>query len=278
MSIEIYYFSGAGNSLAVARDIAQGTGGRVLSIAGLLDRERVNTDVDAIGFVFPIHGFEAAPAMRKIVAKFTDLSGKYVFAVGTFGLLPNRALKRFGKVIASRGGKLSSGFVVRMPHSGLGGPEKLRRRQKSLARWDAKLPSVCDCITNRQKRWLETTNFFVHGILGGAILVKLPTMISVFGRVLRDGWESLSFYADESCDGCGICERICPAANIEITGGRPLWHDRCEMCFGCLQWCPREAVQSGRITIGCERYHHPAVTLKDMIRAGLGESENDSVG
>lgn len=273
MSTEIYYFSGAGNSLAAARDIAQGTGGRVISIAGLLARENVETDAGTVGFVFPIHGFAAAPAIRKFVAKFTDLGGKYIFAVGTYGLLPNRALKRFSKVIASRGGELASGFVVRMPHSGLGGPEKPRRREKILRRWEEKLPSVCDCIIHRRKRRLETTNFLVHGILCGALIRKIPTLFSVFSRVIKDGWESLALAVDDHCDGCGICAKICPAANLEITDGKPLWHDRCEMCFACLQWCPRESIQAGRVTTDCERYHHPAVTLKDMIASAGADAD-----
>ena len=211
--------------------------------------------------------------MERFVGKIDSLSGKYVFAVGTYGLLPNRALKHFGKAIASRGGELASGFVVRMPHSGLGGPEKNRRRQQILARWVAKLPEVCDCIAHRQTRRLETTNFFVHGILGGAMLAKLPTMLAVCIRVMRDGWESFSLAVDGNCDGCGICEKICPSCNIAVTDGKPLWHDHCVMCFACLQWCPRESVQAGRATVGYERYHHPDITLADMLRAGQSWDE-----
>jgi hypothetical protein len=41
MSTEIYYFSGTGNSLVVARDIARKTGGRLIPIATVTDYQKV---------------------------------------------------------------------------------------------------------------------------------------------------------------------------------------------------------------------------------------------
>lgn len=264
---EIFYFSGAGNSLAVAHNITEKLGGKATSIAGLIDQETVRVDADTVGFAFPVHGFKCAPIMERFVGKIESLSGKYVFAIGTYGLLPNKTMRHFSKLIEARGGVLSAGFVVRMPNSGLGGTEKPRKREKILARWDAKLPPVCDCIADREKRKPETTNFLVHGILGGELLVKLPAMLHIFTMVLVHGWKSFGFTADARCDGCGICEKVCPVANIAMKDGKPVWGEHCALCFACLQWCPKESVQVGKATVGYERYHHPAVTLKDMIRS-----------
>ena len=36
-------------------------------------------------------------------------------------------------------------------------------------------------------------------------------------------------------------------------------------CFACLQWCPQEAIQFGKKTPKYERYHHPEVTVQDML-------------
>lgn len=43
MSIEVYYFSGTGNSLAVARDIAEQTRGKLISISSVINRESIQT-------------------------------------------------------------------------------------------------------------------------------------------------------------------------------------------------------------------------------------------
>ncbi len=54
--------------------------------------------------------------------------------------------------------------------------------------------------------------------------------------------------------------------NIELDDeGRPIWGNRCQQCFACFHWCPEEAVQFGRRTEKQPRYHHPEVSLKDML-------------
>jgi MinD superfamily P-loop ATPase len=74
-----------------------------------------------------------------------------------------------------------------------------------------------------------------------------------------------AFQADENCNGCGVCARVCPVSNIRMVDDRPVWQHRCEQCFACLQWCSQEAIQFGSKTSGGKRYHHPDVKLADML-------------
>ena len=101
--------------------------------------------------------------------------------------------------------------------------------------------------------------------------VKVPLWLKFFlSSIYRFSYSSVScmdksFWADEKCTGCGICEKICPAQNISLMDGKPQWQHRCEQCFACLQWCPEEAIQYGKGTAKKKRYHHPEITLKDML-------------
>ena len=74
-----------------------------------------------------------------------------------------------------------------------------------------------------------------------------------------------SFWVDEKCNACAICRSICPCGNIALEAGKPVWLHHCEQCLACIQWCPREAIQFGKKTPRYERYHHPEVTLQDML-------------
>ena len=52
MNIDIYYFSGTGDSLSVAKDIAAKTGGNLVPIASVVDNDVINPDSDVIGMCF----------------------------------------------------------------------------------------------------------------------------------------------------------------------------------------------------------------------------------
>ncbi len=53
--MEVYYFSGTGNSLHVAKSIAIKTKGTLHSVASVVCKERIQTKADCIGIVFPCY-------------------------------------------------------------------------------------------------------------------------------------------------------------------------------------------------------------------------------
>jgi MinD superfamily P-loop ATPase len=73
------------------------------------------------------------------------------------------------------------------------------------------------------------------------------------------------FLADENCNNCGICEKVCPVNNIILVEGNPQWHHKCQQCLACINFCPENAIQYGKRTIGRGRYHHPDITVKDLL-------------
>nr|HOO46661.1 EFR1 family ferrodoxin [Deltaproteobacteria bacterium] len=77
-----------------------------------------------------------------------------------------------------------------------------------------------------------------------------------------------AFWTDDRCNACGICLKVCPAENITLEEERPRWHHRCHQCFACLQWCPQKAIQYGKRTLKYERYHHPDIVVKDVLKRG----------
>jgi ferredoxin len=92
------------------------------------------------------------------------------------------------------------------------------------------------------------------------MLFNIPNNLSNFRQ-----WDK-SFYSDSKCNSCGICERICPVYNIKMENGKPQWLHNCQMCMACIQFCPKEAIQFKKGTLNRKRYHHPTVTLNEMLR------------
>jgi len=139
MSAEIYYFSGTGNSLVVARDIIEKINGKLISIPSQMDKERIITDADIIGIVFPVYyvGLSNIPLIvKQFVKKLDEIDSKYIFAVCTYGGGSGSTLKMLDEMIRKRGGHLGSGFGVQMPQNAFKKP--FENKEKLYNNWKKK--------------------------------------------------------------------------------------------------------------------------------------------
>jgi Pyruvate/2-oxoacid:ferredoxin oxidoreductase delta subunit/flavodoxin len=263
----IYYFTGTGNSLAVARSIAERIGSELVPVAATVAAGLPASPADVLGFVFPVYDFLPAPLVTTLLERMPDLSGSYVFAVGTYGFVPQKAMESFAAGVVARGGLLAGGFLLRMPHNGLGGVALSRKREQALFdRARERCEDIAAYVSDRRTGTIERVGYFGGLVVTGRIFGVIPKVVPILYNAATNGWESFAYFADDRCDGCGICARVCPAANVQMDEGRPRWLDHCALCFACLHWCPREAVQAGKVTVGMRRYHHPAVKLPDILR------------
>jgi electron transport complex protein RnfB len=116
-------------------------------------------------------------------------------------------------------------------------------------------------------------SFFIEPALCidcGACGVICPdeAILDTFGNithVLKKAQRPIAIVHPDNCNGCGVCVRVCPVNNIQIVDGRPVWQHKCEMCFACDEWCPRNAIHHWSRAEGV-KYHHPAVSIGDMYR------------
>ena len=170
MSTEIYYFSGTGNSLSVARDIAETTNGKLIPVAPLVKQETISTNAEVIGIVFPVYDFKPPPIVLEFIRRLSEIETRYLFAVGTYGFMPFNAMRILDKEIETCGGKLSLGFVVRMPHSGIGHKTvTIHEQNKMFKNWKRKLEVVLGSVNTRKEGILETRSILFHFVLSGLV-------------------------------------------------------------------------------------------------------------
>ena len=67
------------------------------------------------------------------------------------------------------------------------------------------------------------------------------------------------FRATDACIGCGKCVELCPLNNIRLENGKPVWDKNCTHCMACICYCPAEAIEYGRKSVGQPRYHFEAL-------------------
>jgi ferredoxin len=71
---------------------------------------------------------------------------------------------------------------------------------------------------------------------------------------------------NDSCTSCGICTSICPAGNITLNDGRPVFRHQCECCMACIQHCPQKAINYRDKTQKRKRYTHPDISHTEISK------------
>ena len=79
MGTEIYYFSGTGNSLHVARELQKRIPDtKLIPIVCLLNKDIIETKAKKVGFVFPIHLAMAPAPIIEFLKKLDLKSAEYI--------------------------------------------------------------------------------------------------------------------------------------------------------------------------------------------------------
>lgn len=260
MESKIFYFSTTGNSLALARALAGGLGGAELVSIPKAMGGSVAVNAARVGFVFPV----IAWGVPRIVVEFLQglkLEGSpYVFAVATCGGTPAGTLVELRGLLKKAGADLHAGFVCREGANAVTDDPGFIRFAKRLNHIQyqsgkERLPELIAAVRDNRGHAPETSSFAANcygGLLHG--------MMSLAGDKLKAA--DSGYRVDDRCTGCRICERVCPRANISIEGGKPVWRHNCEMCNGCIQWCPQQAIHVESET---RRYHNPDIKADDLM-------------
>jgi len=269
---EVYYFSGTGNSLVLAKLVAERLGGDLIPIASVVDRERIEPVADVIGIVFPVYYADAPNIVRRFAEKLETTEGKYIFAIRNYGGGAGDSLKTVDRILRSRGKALSAGFGVHMPQNAFHKPWEIKKLAYRRA------PKRIDFIVRSigaRRTGLFYSNVLVQAMMApfqgwlrrmtALYLEKASNTPSGSGLTVEQlmPLADRSFAVDEKCTGCGTCARVCAVGNIEIVDKKTIWQNRCENCLACFNWCPTNAIHGALANTGY-RYHHPDVTARDL--------------
>jgi len=277
MSTEIYYFSGTGNSLYVAKELQKRIPDAIIiPIVSLLNRKVIQTQGKAIGFVFPVHALTIPIAVKKFIKKSDLKASEYIFVIATrYGTI-FRGFNKIDQLLKKKNRLLNSHFIINMCNN-----ESRHKDYKIPTESDIlslekvvkeKLDSIQNIIINKIISRAIDSNY-LYGFPYNPILNYLLEKLVLWGMTVAEYIGGVNyFYTDTKCNGCGICERVCLSKKIRMKNNKPIWQKNvlCYMCFACLNYCPEKSVQINDIpgvksyTKENGRYSHPYATIKDI--------------
>ena len=260
----IFYFSGTGNSLYIAKHIALHNSEELVSIAtaestGNTCHEYDLKDKEMIGFVYPVYSWGPPKMVIDFInkLKLNHYKGNYVFSITTCGGSIGDTMKVVSNHLKNRNIELNSGFSIIMPNSYIimGDVDSKERENHKLAAADQSLEQINLSIQRKTRGEFKLTRGPLPWLLTGVINPLFN----------KKGIDTSKFHTNGNCSGCGTCAKVCNVNNITMDG-TPQWGQRCTQCLACVHYCPAKAIQYGKDTEKKGRYTNPNIKINEMVK------------
>jgi MinD superfamily P-loop ATPase containing an inserted ferredoxin domain len=247
MGNRIYFFSGTGNSLKVAKDIAKALPDCELVAIYKDTPLEIPSGYERIGFVFPNYAGGPPAMVKNFIGKmkYSDQSDTYIFCVATYGGNDGGVISQMGDLLQQRGLQLNYGAII------LSYPNAVTAYP---------LPKEVDVIT-------KTAEINSQPVIE-SIIAKLHKHFPPLEESAKKRYDiflssihnrDIGYHVNNDCISCGICRDVCPAKNITLENGIPVFHHQCECCMACIQHCPKRAINYENKTQDRGRYTHPDI-------------------
>lgn len=246
----VLYFTGTGNSRYVAKRIAEATGDELFSMNDRIkknDRTTVQAK-DRLVFVVPTYAWRIPRVVEAWIRGTEFLGADRAWFVMTCGDEIGNAAKYNQQLCQNKGFTYMGTVQVIMPENYIAlfdapGPEEaaeiIRNAEPVIDRAAQRIrdgeafPSPRNTVADRIKSSIVNPAFY-------------PMFV-----------KASAFTADDRCNGCGKCAKLCPLNNIRLEEDRPIWGRNCTHCMACIAYCPTEAVEYGKKSAGKHRYSCP---------------------
>jgi ferredoxin len=258
----IFYFSGTGNSLYVAKNIAQYNDEKLISVAEVMNSEEGSceynlVDNEIIGFIYPIYAWAPPEMVIKFIErlKLNNYKNNYIFTIATCGENIGNTIKTLDNCLKKKNWCLNSGFSISMPNNYiiLGNVDTKEVENKKLLAAEDTLKNINSILKERREG--------IYQVEKGAMPGVLTSVINpLFNKMAIN---TKKFYANDNCNGCGLCESVCNCKTIKVQD-KPKWGKECTQCLACIHLCPTKAIQYGKGTESKGRYMNPNINVNEM--------------
>lgn len=232
MNISIVYFSGTGNTKAIAEGYkaALSNSNHHIEIISIEDATNIS-DHDLLIIGGPIYAGnmpdELLNWVRKNIKKIN--SKKAIVYSTSAGLLNANGIKSIGKKLISKGYTLLNMSAFEMPRNFYidkydPTPEDIQKMQ-----FESAASKIVESVS-------ELENNAPLSIKESVVMIDL---LSDLFRIMAKSLGK-SFRINENCIGCGLCEKDCPKNNINYLDKK--YANNCIMCTRCIHNCPVNAI------------------------------------
>ena len=253
----VFYFSGTGNNLYVARKIAEGLGDtKVYPLKAFSEYEKELEKFRRIIFCVPSYYSHIPNYVQKMIERMEFKPEQKVYSIIVCGGNRGHAIEDLREVVCKSGGRVYGEYMVVLPGSYIlsygGFPDILVSMENFFSK--IKINKIVKEIANDKSRMLKKPGLFYRE----SDEPRLRKAIDEYAAIGEN------YMVSDQCVGCGACVRVCPVNNIVMVDGKPDFGHECQQCMACIQWCSCKAIDYENKAFKRKRYHHPEINRTDM--------------
>ncbi len=233
-NIDIYCFSGTGNTLIVVEELCKTLRelGKNVNLYRMETADPRNINIkNTLGLAFPVAAFTTFPFVWEFVHNLPRGNGCEVFMLDTLGGFSGGLVGPMKKALLKNSYWPIGAKEIVMP-SNLGKIEKPEKIEQKKTKALAKVRQYAENLVVGKSKWYR--------------LPILGDLVGLLGRS-KYPWRFMGrkIQIDTSkCIKCGLCAKLCPVKIIKMQDF-PVKHDGCEVCMRCIAFCPEQAISFG---------------------------------
>ena len=230
------YFSGTGNSKYIANTFSKKMNASCHSIEEKIDFKYEIKKHDTIAFCYPVYASNVPRIMREFVTRNVEsLKDKKLIIFCTQLMFSGDGARVFTDLLPEGYGKVIYAEHFNMPNnicnSGIFSIKNGEKTKKYIKAAQKKIDRICNDL---QKGKIKLRGF--------------NKVSNIMGKGQGVHWSEIeeknksSVQVDEGCIKCGLCARLCPMKNLNLTTKEIVHNDNCILCYRCVNACPKKAI------------------------------------
>lgn len=239
--IILYYFSGTGNTLLIARKIQETFEGQAYEvelrkIIEQIKAKEIDVPMDChLGIVVPVALQSTFPIIWDFIERLPEGKDRKIFLADTMESYSGGIVGPMKKILQRKGYQCIGAYEFKMASS--------MQKSSQEREHDKK----------KNKAALPLAETYVHALISEQTKWKRIPIASDVMRFISRGkliWVKVSegIHTDEDlCIQCKLCEKKCPMQAIHFENNHMgINHNLCISCMRCVNYCPKNAIMIGK--------------------------------
>ncbi len=237
-NVNIYVFSGTGNTLTIANKISDilNNNSYVSKVHRMeaVDSKNINLN-SSIAIGFTVACWNTYPFVRKWIDTMPLAKGTEIFLFNSMGDSSLRMISHIAEILKKKGYEVIGSREFIMPNNFLL-IENENKKNLKIAKAMAQAESFAKSLA------LGTSQTVKSNFLSSLFFIITTLIIKTWKFKICQ--KIIKFKIDkDKCSKCAICLNICPTGNIFMKDF-PEFNNNCQFCLRCVSYCPEHAIKS----------------------------------